>query len=122
MSETAGGIYLSLQRVSGVTILRAHGLVNAASAGSLREKVTTAVDRGARRIVVDISNLEIVDSAGILALLDCERHARQHQGRLVLGAVPQDVVDVLCETGAHRVLLCFRTTQGALDRLYQGVA
>jgi anti-sigma B factor antagonist len=117
MGEPAGSIYLSLQRVAGVTILHAHGLVTPASADTLRERISNVIDHGARRIVVDIEHLEIVDTAGIRELLACERLARLSRGRLVLGAVPQDVVDVLRENGMHRQLLCFRTAEAAITHL-----
>lgn len=117
MGEPTGSIYLSLQRVADVTVLRAHGLVTPATADTLRERISDVIDHGARRIVVDVENLEIVDTAGIRALLACARTARLSRGRLVLGAVPQDVVNVLRETGMHRVLLCFRTVAGAVERL-----
>jgi len=117
MGEPAGSIYLSLQRVASVTILHAHGLVTPASADTLRERISNVIDHGARRIVVDVEHLEIVDTAGIRELLACERLARLSRGRLVLGAVPQDVVDVLRENGVHRVLHCFRTVAGAVEQL-----
>ena len=117
MGEPTGSIYLSLHRVASVTILRAHGLVTPTTADTLRDRIRDVIDHGARRIVVDVENLEIVDTAGIHALLACERLARLSRGWLVLGAAPQDVVDVLAEAGMNRLLLCFRTTEAAVAHL-----
>lgn len=51
-----------------VTILKPHGVLDAATYGELIEAAQTEYDLGARRMIVDLSEVNHMSSAGIVAL------------------------------------------------------
>jgi anti-anti-sigma regulatory factor len=54
-------------------------------------------------------------------LLAALRAARSMGKELVLAEVPQDLIDVLRENRLHRILLCFRSVDGALQQMKRQV-
>jgi anti-anti-sigma factor len=113
----AGSVYVAVDPVGPVTVLTAYGLVDSESAGELLNRLTQAVRQGGRRIVIDIENLAWTSTTGIHMLLAVHRAAAATGKAIALGAVPQDVVDALRETGSNRSLPCFRTVDAAVERL-----
>jgi anti-anti-sigma factor len=122
MSAPAGNVYVSTRGAGAVTVLTAHGLVNPACAVELRSRLNQAIGHAESRIVIDVEDLEVVDMAGIRVLLAVLRTARAMRKELVLAEVPPAMVDVLRENGLHRVLPCFRSLDGALQRLKRQVS
>ena len=64
----------------------------------------TAVDSGAGDMIVDLSELEMIDAAGLGVLVGTHRRALRAERRLVLRDVPPRVMRMLAITRLHRVL------------------
>lgn len=83
----------------GVAVVRPTGDVDTATATPLRTAIHEQVEAGARHVVLDLSGVEFMGSAG-LALLIAEREAAiAREGELRLAGVPRTAGRALSLTG-----------------------
>jgi anti-sigma B factor antagonist len=68
----------------GVILLHVAGRVNSVNASSLGERLSAGLAQGCRAIVVDLSRLDHMTSAGFRSLLVAERQADAVGARLIL--------------------------------------
>ena len=82
-----------------VAVVRPVGDVDTATASPLRSAIRAQVEAGARHVVLDLSGVEFMGSAG-LALLIAEREAAiSREGELRLAGVPRTAGRALSLTG-----------------------
>ena len=96
-----------LQTVSGETetILELVGELDMASARLLRKEIEAALESEAHRIIVDLSELEFIDSKGIKVLYDAWHHSHRVPGRLTIRGAQGLVAKVLGMVGLDSVIL-----------------
>jgi anti-sigma B factor antagonist len=79
-----------------VLLLAVKGRVDSVEATRLEEALEAAKRRGSYRLVIDMSQLEYMSSAGFRALAAAQRRSRhQKRGELVLTQVPEGVREAL---------------------------
>ena len=66
--------------------------------------VTSLVNAGERKLVIDLAGVSYIDSASIGCLMDLYRQATAAGGRLKLAGVQKRVETMLSMTGAHNFL------------------
>ncbi|MEV4093462.1 STAS domain-containing protein [Streptosporangium saharense] len=71
----------------------------------LRPRLHDAVDTGEGDLIVDLSELEMIDATGLGVLVGTHRRATGAGRRLVLRGVPPRVMRVLAVTRLNRVLI-----------------
>ncbi|QNN53000.1 STAS domain-containing protein [Nocardioides mesophilus] len=96
-------------------VLRLDGRLNMVAAPRLKTAVESAVDGGAPRVVVDLSDVAFMDSSGLGALIAALKRTRQAQGDLRIAGVNAQVATVLKLTNLDRVLRPFPTVEAATD-------
>ena len=79
-------------------LLRCNGRVVLGSSEGLREKTTTALQDGAKNIVLEMSGVNYMDSSGIGELLSAFTTTRNSGGELVLAGLQKKVRDLLSIT------------------------
>ncbi|MFI0896038.1 STAS domain-containing protein [Streptomyces sp. NPDC020983] len=84
------------------------------TADLLSEPLDAALDAGARRLVVDCSQLEFCDSTGLNVLLGARLRAEAQGGAVHLAAMRPTVARVLEITGADVVFTVHDTLDQAL--------
>jgi anti-sigma B factor antagonist len=68
----------------GPVVLHITGRVNSVNAPKLRERLTALLEQGCRAIVVDLSRLDHMTSAGFRSLLVGEQQARKAGGIMLI--------------------------------------
>jgi anti-sigma B factor antagonist len=92
------------------------GRVDSVEAPQFAEALEAASRRGNYRIVVDMSQLEYISSAGFRALGDAQRNSkRQNRGEVMLAQVPDRVRDALELVGFAEYFNIFDTVSSALE-------
>lgn len=81
--------------------------------------VTAAIAGGARKVLIDLSAVNYVDSASIGCFMDLYRQASTSGGSLKLAGVQKRVETMLTMTGAHNFLQMFPDEASAL-RSFRG--
>ena len=76
------------------------GRVDSATAPKMTEVFNAVNDKGVYKIVVDMSSIEFMSSAGFRALLAAQRNCKRYnRGELVLAMVPERIYEALDLTG-----------------------
>lgn len=100
--------------VSGVAVLSPAGRVNFMTAPQLRDELHAAVEAGSHRVLVDLSGVECLDSAGLGALISGLKTARAAGGDLRIAAPNQHVTTVLEVADLVRVFTPYESAEAAL--------
>jgi anti-anti-sigma factor len=85
------------ESVDGVTVCRVCGDLDVATAPRLRDLLSTAVETGCRRLVIDLSEVGFIDSTGLSVLVVMTR--RLGPGSISLVSPGDEVVRILELTG-----------------------
>ena len=87
---------ISTQEFKDVELIAITGRVDSVQAERLASALEAARRRGKYKIVVDMSQVEYMSSAGFRALGDAQRKSRNHQrGEVVLANVPPQIHEAL---------------------------
>ena len=97
----------------GVIVVTPSGKLNMVHAHRLREEVDAILAKGHNRIVVDLTNVEFLDSSGLGALIGCLKAARQANGDLRIASPTEQVKLVLQLTNLDRVLTPYTSAESA---------
>lgn len=96
-------------------VVQPTGRLNMVAAPGLRDQLRDLVDGGSRRVVVDLSATEFIDSSGLGALISGLKAARQAGGDLRIAAPNTQVTSVLKLTRLDRVLTAHESADTAFD-------
>ncbi len=96
-------------------VYRLKGSLDFETAPSLRAALLDAADEGKHDIVVDLSQLEFLDSSGLGALIGAHKRALEHDGRLrvIISAGP--IARLFTITGLMGVLAIYPSIEAALE-------
>jgi anti-sigma B factor antagonist len=89
--------------VTGAVVALA-GRLDVLGAGAAREALHAAVDAGEGRLVVDLSEVELLDATGLGVLIGTHRRARAAGRRLILLDAAPRVVRILALTRVDRII------------------
>lgn len=87
---------ITTKDLNDVELITISGRVDSVEAARLADALGSAHHRGKYKIVVDMSQVEYMSSAGFRALGDAQRNSKRHQrGEVVLVQVPDRVREAL---------------------------
>lgn len=97
-----------------VSLVEVKGRVDSANATQLGDFLTTEIDEGKTRLVLDLSLLIYMSSAGLRELVNAYRKLERIGGDLLLANPSPRVRDVLELSGLNTVLKVFETRAEAV--------
>jgi len=101
-----------------VTIVDLRGCISStrgASEPSLHQGVEDLVEKGSRRLVLNLSEVMCVDSSGIGELVSCLATVRSHGGDLKIVNAPQEVKELLRLTRVDTIIAVIGDEGAAID-------
>lgn len=98
------------------TICRPVGELDAYTVGQFREVLATFA--GISRLVIDLSDVPFMDSAGLGALIGGIRRARENDGEVAVACGRPTLTRLLHTTGFDRIVPVAESLEGALEALY----
>lgn len=102
-----------------ITLLEAQGKLNAESAPETEQSLAAFVESGARQLVLDLSGVDYISSAGLRALLSAAKLAQKAGGKLVLAAAQPEARKILDTAGFSSLVPIFETTDQACSSFMQ---
>lgn len=114
-----GGLaQLQLDEEDGVTIASVEGEIDLSNAAELEIAISQAVANEAVGLVVDLAEVDYLDSSGVTLLFNLSRRVSRRQQEFVV-VVPNEahVREILTLSGATETLALQDTLPGALSRL-----
>jgi anti-sigma B factor antagonist len=97
----------------GVGVVTVSGEVDLWTVESLKDSLSACLDDGAHRLVVDLTEVDFIDSTGIGVLVAALRSARQAGGDLGLVVTHPHVSRILEITSLDKVFLLSEDVDGA---------
>jgi anti-anti-sigma factor len=97
-----------------VTIVSIDGSMDGTTARELVSSLREQVTGGSPRLVGNLAGVDYTSSAGLRALLETVKDARQHGGDLRLAAVRPDVLRVLELSGFTSIMQVFDDVETAI--------
>ena len=115
MSHDALSVDINTEHNGDAIVYRLRGSLDLATAPSVRAALLEAANEGKHDIIVDLSQLEFLDSTGLGALIGAHRRALEHNGRvrLIVGEGP--IQRLLTITGLMRTFAVYGTLDAALN-------
>jgi anti-sigma B factor antagonist len=87
---------ITTQEIKHIELITVKGRVDSVEAVRLAKALESAGRRGKHKIVVDMSEVEYMSSAGFRALGDAQRNSQRHQrGEVILARVPASIHEAL---------------------------
>ena len=99
-----------------VDLIAISGRVDSVVASRLAQALEAANDRGKYKIVIDMSQLEHMSSAGFRALGDAQRNSKRHNGgEVMLTQVPENIREALDLVGFTEYFRIFDSVTSAFE-------
>jgi anti-sigma B factor antagonist len=107
---------ISEDRKADVVILSLSGKLDATTAKTFEDKILAAINSGAQRLAVDLSQLDYVSSSGLRVFLLAAKQLQGTQGKIVLCALKDHVRQVFDLAGFSSLL----SISGSRDEAIRG--
>ncbi|MBN1219210.1 MAG: STAS domain-containing protein [Anaerolineae bacterium] len=102
---------------SGLTILDLSGEIDVSYAPHLRDIMTDLLERNAGRLLVNLSDVVYMDSAGLSVLIAGHRQAQKLNGLLALTNLQRPVRQVFNITGVDKFIPLYLTIEEGIEAL-----
>ena len=105
---------LTTRETDGKTIVAVGGEIDVYTAPKLRDKISELVATGSYDLVVDMHEVEFLDSTGLGVLVGGLKKVRAHDGSLRLVCNQDRLLKIFRITGLAKVFVIHETTDDAL--------
>jgi anti-sigma B factor antagonist len=113
---------LSICEYRRADVITIRGRVDSLSAEQLSQAIERSHQQGKYNLVLDVSQVEFVSSAGLRTLIEAQRHTTAlGWGEITLAQVPPRLEELLDMTGLSRDFRTFETVAAALAYASQGL-
>jgi anti-sigma B factor antagonist len=106
---------VEIEEHEGYSILRPHGDIDAYSVGQFREALSGLAE--VPRLLIDLSEVPFMDSAGLGALIGGIRRNRDHEGEIVVVCDKPALTRLLHTTGFDRIVPVTETLDDGVGQL-----
>jgi anti-anti-sigma factor len=100
---------ITIEKEGQASIVNMSGNFDIASSAPFDEQLTTLMDAGATRILLDFSNVSFIASTGLRMLLKTAQRVKNEGGLLHLCCINETVQDVFAMTCFDTILSIFKT-------------
>ncbi len=107
-------IEFHVSEVDQVTLIEVNGRIDGMNAEELRETLVCEIERGARQLVLDLSKVSYMSSAGLRELVSAYRKLKDLSGDLRLAQPSSRVQDVLEMSGLDTIFQIYLTQTEAV--------
>ena len=105
---------ITVAQESGITLIRISGSLDSLTCDEAQAVFDERIKNNEIRMVVDLSEVDYLSSAGVRVLLPALKSARQRGGDLYLAGLQEHVRKVLALAGFASIFKTFVTTEGAV--------
>lgn len=109
---------LTTKVVNGVAVAELSGDIDGSTAPAAQRGVLAA-SQGATKLLLDLTNVPFMSSAGLRMLLSTYRQVTGNGGKIVLVGVREDILDTMTVTGFLRFFTVCDSVDAGLQTLNQ---
>ena len=104
---------------SGILVLLPKGRIEAPDIAEFEKPIQERISKGELNIIIDLAEVEAIDTAGIHSLLAISAKLVIRQGKLVLCGLGKNVLAIFKVTSSDQVVQIVDTYQDAVDSFRQ---
>jgi len=104
------------KKVGTANIVSIDGDIDALSSGAVTEYIDECINQGEINLIVDLSQVNFMSSAGLRVILGAVKKCRSNTGDLFIAAPQPDVARVLKMSGFESILNCFESIDLAVSQ------
>lgn len=104
------------EHIDEVLVLRVKGRLDAIASPEIERRIFDAIHKGQVKLLIDMSGITYLSSAGIRMLLSTTKKLRTLSGKLVVCNMAANVSDVLKMSGFDHILDMSKNEEEALKR------
>lgn len=101
--------------VAGWTVVAASGEIDVAAAPMLRERLVDLISGGTHQVVLDLEDVDFIDSTGLGVLVGAVRRARADDGDLRIVCTNSRLLRIFDITGLDQVFTIDASVDGAIS-------
>ena len=106
---------IHIEQTDSYTLCRPSGEIDAYTVGSFREALTNLAESD--RLLIDLSDVPFMDSAGLGALIGGIRKVREAEGAVAVSCDRPALIRLLHTTGFDRIVPVTETLEDGIDAL-----
>jgi anti-sigma B factor antagonist len=99
MGDIPRPLRIEHERTADAQLIRLKGEIDLANVDQARQALMEAMEGSAAAVIVDMSELEFIDSVGISMLLEAEAASRRDSNRLAFRGAHDEIARILELTG-----------------------
>jgi stage II sporulation protein AA (anti-sigma F factor antagonist) len=108
---------LAIEKIGDILVVSLEGQINSGNAAALEADLLSQLDKGEQRIVLDLTNLNYISSAGLRVVLVLAKRLKQSEGALTLCGMQPHVLEVFDISGFLAILVVTATREEALHQV-----
>ncbi len=110
-------MHIEHQTRDGIDIVFLKGRIDASSAPGVQEEISTVMEAGREKMLLDFKKLEYISSAGLRVLIMVAKKLKAIQGNLVLCNLDEKVYEVFDMSGFTAIFDIYSSDEEALKAL-----
>ena len=110
-------MHVIIQSENNVTVASVEGRLDAVSAPELESELSTVINDGQTSLILDLSRLEYVSSAGLRVILTTAKKLKTVQGKLALCNLQETVMQIFEISGFCSILTIVPDKEAAFKAL-----
>jgi anti-anti-sigma factor len=107
---------LNTRKEQDVAVIAVRGRVDAVTAPQFEKHLSGLIEAGELLLLIDLSDLEYISSAGLRTILATAKRLKAIQGELLFVGLHGPVEEVFKISGFHTIFKVYETTTDALTR------
>ena len=113
MTHDQLGIDLTTDDAGRTLLFKLRGSLDLATSPTVRAAFSDAIEQGSRHLIVDLTQLEFLDSTGLGVLIGAHRRLAEHDGSLRLVVADGSIARLLNITGLIGVFTVYSNLEDA---------
>jgi anti-sigma B factor antagonist len=109
-------LQIDVTRTDGHTVVSPHGEIDFATGPQLKDAITELLVAGDVHLVIDLLDVDFIESTGLGALIGGRRRAHALKGSLVLVCTEQQMLKIFRITGLDKVFTIHETVEAATQQ------
>lgn len=110
-------LQINVRKAEGVPVIELAGEVDAYTSARFRESMVELIENGAVNLVINMENVDYIDSSGLGALVGGLKRASEREGHILIVCSNPQVRKVFEITGLEKVFSLFSSETDAVRSL-----
>lgn len=106
---------IEVEEKDGAVLLKLNGEVDVYTAPKLKSRLVDLVDQGKFKIIVDLEEVDFMDSSGLGVLVGGLKRVRSHDGSIALVCTQENILKIFRITGLVKVFPIFENQDQAIQ-------